>query len=630
VVHRLKPTDGMQLSDGIRRARRTAACARAVMATAAILAILTEPSNAGAGGSGRWALAGFALMLATAAIQLWTPGQAVLAAEESLAPVSALLIIGDAPARVTIVSLLWLTAVACGVLARGGRQHWVGRALLLLSLALPLIMHPGLHQPFADLCVAAIALLLTCGRVTRELRAIAEQARWEADHDGLTGALSRPAFRAALDALADGEREDSDAALLMIDLDHFRSINKARGQAAGDAILVALTDRLRAAAGEDCPIGRLGGDEFAAVVRGADPESTARTLIAELAPTVPLSIGLARLSRDGHDAETLLRSGDVALRVAKRGGSNRLEFYSGESLSDDGPSGARGSLERLINGEGLKIVVQPIVDISTGQAHAYEALARFEAGTTSSPLHWFALADELGARDELELACLRAALDRFLERPAGTSLSVNISGSLLPDPRTQALLAQHGDLSGLIIELTENSLVDDSSELTGHIEELSRRGARIALDDMGAGYSGLTQMMTVRPDYLKLDRGLISGIDTDPHRGALVAAMLGYTEHTGGQLVAEGVETEAELETLRALGVTLIQGFYLGRPGPPWPTPLCVSGPGAGVPGAGLGAGPGAGLGAGLRGAGLRDAGLPDAGVRALAAATPVAGAAAI
>ncbi|HTU31976.1 MAG TPA: bifunctional diguanylate cyclase/phosphodiesterase [Solirubrobacteraceae bacterium] len=567
-------SDGIQLSAGIRRARRTAACARAVMATAAIVAIVTEPAAAGAGGSGHWALAGFVVMLATAAVQLLIPGRGLLAVEESLAPVSALLIIGTGPARVTIVSLLWLAAVACGVLARGGRQHWFGRTLLLLSLALPLLTHPGLHQPFADLCLAAIALLLTCGRVTRELRAVAEHARWEADHDGLTGAFSRPAFRAALDAIATTEHTGSGAALFMIDLDHFRSINKARGHAAGDAVLGIVADRLRAVAGDHGLVGRLGGDEFAVVTRSAEPESAARALLDELQPTVPLSIGVARVGRDGHDAESLLRASDIALRVAKRGGGGgRVESYSGESLSDDGPGGARRSLERLIDGDGLAIVAQPIVDISRGEAHAYEALARFEAGSTSSPLHWFALADELDARDQLELACLRAALQRFCERPPGTSLSVNISGSLLADPRTHALLAEHEDLHGLIIELTENSVVDDTSGLTGHIRGLSARGAQFALDDMGAGYSGLTQMMTVRPDYLKLDRGLISGIDTDPGRAALVAAMLSYAEHTGGRLVAEGVETAGELEALRELGVTLIQGFYLGRPGPGWPTP---------------------------------------------------------
>ncbi|HET9124295.1 MAG TPA: bifunctional diguanylate cyclase/phosphodiesterase [Solirubrobacteraceae bacterium] len=569
-------SDAIQLSPGIRRARRTAACARTAIAAGALLAVLSEPSAAGVRGAAGWTLAGFSIILVTGAVQLLVPGRGLLAIEESLAPISALLIVGAGPPRVTAVSLLWLSAVACGVLARGGRQHWLGRALLLLSLALPLILHPGLHQPFFDLCLGTIALLLTCGRVTRELRSIAEQARWEADHDGLTGALSRPAFRGELSRIAKAAGSGSELSLFVIDLDNFRAINKARGHAAGDAVLRAVVERLRCAAADAGPVGRLGGDEFAAVVAGADPAAAARDLIEGLEATVRLSVGIARIGRDGRDAETLLRAGDVALRVAKRGGG-RGEIYAGESLSDTGPAGARSTLERLIGGEGLAIFVQPIVDLGCGEAHAYEALARFQTGSTSSPLHWFALADELGARDRLELACLQAALEHFGRRPPGTSLSVNISSPLLADPRTQGLLAGHADLHGLIVELTENSVVEDPAALREQIDALTARGARIALDDLGAGYSGLTQMMTVRPHYLKLDRGLISGIDRDPDRAALVTAMLSYARHTGGRLVAEGVETEAELETLRALGVTLIQGFYLGRPAPPWPAPSAAA-----------------------------------------------------
>jgi EAL domain-containing protein (putative c-di-GMP-specific phosphodiesterase class I) len=126
-------------------------------------------------------------------------------------------------------------------------------------------------------------------------------------------------------------------------------------------------------------------------------------------------------------------------------------------------------------------------------------------------------------------------------------------------------------LEGLILELTENSLLENTAGTHAEISRLLAAGVQFAVDDMGAGYSGLRQITTVRPTYLKLDRSLISGIDTDPDRGALVSAMLGYARQTGGQLVAEGVETEAELETLIQLGVELVQGFYLARPGWPWP-----------------------------------------------------------
>jgi EAL domain-containing protein (putative c-di-GMP-specific phosphodiesterase class I) len=135
-------------------------------------------------------------------------------------------------------------------------------------------------------------------------------------------------------------------------------------------------------------------------------------------------------------------------------------------------------------------------------------------------------------------------------------------------------------LDRLILEITENSLLEDTPGVVAEIERLIGEGLNFAVDDMGAGYSGLRQITTVRPTYLKLDRSLISGIDSDPDRGALVSAMLGYVRQTGGHLIAEGVETEAELETLQRLGVTLIQGYLLGRPAAPWPA-LAERAPGA-------------------------------------------------
>ena len=246
---------------------------------------------------------------------------------------------------------------------------------------------------------------------------------------------------------------------------------------------------------------------------------------------------------------------------------------------------AQSDLDRLIRGEGLVIAVQPIVSLGGRHAHAYEALARFHAGSTTSPLHWFALADEFGRRDELELACVRAGLALLPQRPPGTWLSINLSGGLLLDPRLEELLAISGPLTGLILEVTENSLLDDTPGLHARISELIGRGVRFAIDDMGAGYPGLRQLITVRPSYLKLDRSLVRGIDTDADRGALVSAMLGYARQTGGHLVAEGVETEAELDTLKQLGVDLVQGFHLARPGPPWPSitdPASAAGVGSG------------------------------------------------
>ena len=133
------------------------------------------------------------------------------------------------------------------------------------------------------------------------------------------------------------------------------------------------------------------------------------------------------------------------------------------------------------------------------------------------------------------------------------------------------MLDEQRDLRGLIIEITEETLVQSDTQLRTVIAPLQERGACLAVDDMGAGYSGLRQITTVHPSYLKLDRSLISGIDHDQDRAALVGALVGYSNQVGSLLVAEGIEHSAELRLLDELGVPLAQGFYTGRPGRPWP-----------------------------------------------------------
>jgi EAL domain-containing protein (putative c-di-GMP-specific phosphodiesterase class I) len=142
---------------------------------------------------------------------------------------------------------------------------------------------------------------------------------------------------------------------------------------------------------------------------------------------------------------------------------------------------------------------------------------------------------------------------------------------VLLDPLTLAMLNELENLDGLIVEITEEALVQSDTQLRTAIAPLRARGAQLAVDDMGAGYSGLRQITTVHPRYLKLDRSLIGGIDRDQDRAALVGALVGYSKQVGSLLVAEGIEHAAELRLLRELGVPLAQGFYTGRPALPWP-----------------------------------------------------------
>jgi len=440
----------IESDDHILRARRTAAITRATVGLGGVTLILVQPSLLAHPALG---VAGFITITLTALVHLYAPRMRWLRIEESLAGAAAILIIGLQDQRVTALSLLWLAAIGSGVMARGGRVHWIGRTVVLAALALPLIREGQLSSEHVALCLATLGLLLTSGRLTRELNHLLQQARHAAEN-----------------------------------------------------------------------------------------------------------------------AETLLLAGDIASRVSKRSGAEdgQPERVAGEALSLAERELAKEALARFIAGDGLSMAVQPIVDVRTGSVHAYEALARF-AGSTEGPLHWFAMAAALGERDALERACLRAALGLFGRRPAGVSLSVNLSAPVLLDPLTLGMLYEQRDLDGLIIEITEETLVRSDLQLSNAIAPLRERGARLAVDDMGAGYSGLRQITTVHPSYLKLDRSLISGIDHDQDRAALVGALVGYAKQVSSLIVAEGIEHSAELRLLGELDVPLAQGFYTGRPGRPWP-----------------------------------------------------------
>ncbi len=519
---------------------------------------------------------GMGVIAVCALTQLRDLGVRVGVVEESVAAVAGVLVNGFGNERVTVLTLLWLAAVITGALVRA-HVNIPAAVIFIVALVLPIVMTGTIEASYVGLCVAAAALLLSGRAVMAELGDLLALARREADHDGLTGALARSAFRTGLEAALDGTDEEHPLALVMLDLDRFGLVNKLHGHAAGDALLSNAVAHMRELGGDRSLVGRLGGDEFALTVR-SQPEALAEELLARLAqssgdaPSAAGSVGIAWAPQDGDDANALLRAGDIALRVAKRRSQRRVATYTGESLSGDGENDAQAILARLIGGEAIEMVTQPIFDLLTGEAHAYEALARFRLGSTSSPLHWFSLAEEFGERDALEQACLAAAIQLLPDLPAGARLCVNLSGATLPDARTLAILETPADLSRLVVEITEDTLVrNDDPSLEAAIAVLRRRGTMLAVDDMGAGYAGLRQITAVHPDYLKLDRSLITGIEGDPDRAALVRAMVDYAERVGALLVAEGIETDGELRALAGLGVHLLQGFLLARPGPGWP-----------------------------------------------------------
>ena len=213
----------------------------------------------------------------------------------------------------------------------------------------------------------------------------------------------------------------------------------------------------------------------------------------------------------------------------------------------------------------LRPVFQPIVDLSTGQTVGFEALARFNLEPLRSPDTWFRMAASVDLLEDLELAAIRAAVGQADRLPRGTYLSLNLS------PDTAGAADFETSLLGLarertVLEITEHAEVPDYGILREHLTPFRDRGARLAIDDAGAGFASLRHILQLEPDVIKLDISITRDVDTDRSRRALASALASFGEEMGIELVAEGIETRAELGALRALGVRYGQGYYLGRP----------------------------------------------------------------
>jgi EAL domain-containing protein (putative c-di-GMP-specific phosphodiesterase class I) len=215
------------------------------------------------------------------------------------------------------------------------------------------------------------------------------------------------------------------------------------------------------------------------------------------------------------------------------------------------------------------LVAQPIVDLAAARVAGYELLARFPGPPDAPPDAWFALADRLGRAAALTARVFERALELHATLPADTFLTVNVEPHLLTEPEVVDVLRGR-PLGRLVVELTEHSQAPDQQALARALSAIRAAGGLVAVDDAGTGYAGLQQLLTVRPDIVKLDRDLVAGLDTDPIRRALVQLLGDLSGRMDAWLLAEGVETTAELQALVSLGVPLGQGWRLGRPAAPW------------------------------------------------------------
>lgn len=228
----------------------------------------------------------------------------------------------------------------------------------------------------------------------------------------------------------------------------------------------------------------------------------------------------------------------------------------------------RARITAAVAGENRCTVLQPVVDARTGRVAGAEALSRFTTAPDRPDL-WFADAERVGLRVELELAAASDAL-AWLRRPDGpVVLSVNLSPRAVASPGFPRLVSAV-DPARVVVEITEHAAVDDYAVLRAALAPARAAGLRLAVDDAGAGYASLRHVLQLHPDLVKVDTSLVRGIDADPAQQALVACLVAFARAIGGCLVAEGVETQAEYDTVARLGVQLVQGHLLARPAPGW------------------------------------------------------------
>jgi diguanylate cyclase (GGDEF)-like protein/PAS domain S-box-containing protein len=431
-------------------------------------------------------------------------------------------------------------------------------------------------------------------RDVRERKALEDQLRHRAFHDELTGLANRALFEDRLThALARARRHGGRVAVLFFDLDDFKPVNDALGHAAGDTLLKEVARRLAECLRASDTGARVGGDEFAVLLE--DPsmrddindvadrllEAMGRPLVVddrELFPSA--SIGVAFDEGGTTTATDLLRDADVAMYAAKRSGKGRVARFEPtmRTVAVDRLH-LRADLERAVERDELTLLYQPIVQLDSGAVISVEALARWQHPLRGllDPDSFIPLAEESGlivaiGRHLLRRACREAAEWRGAAGlPSDVSVSVNLSARQLHHPDlvadVRAALADSGLSPGrLLLEVTENVLIDDAALAVEQLQELRALGVRIALDDFGTGYSSLGYVRRFPLDELKIDRSFVDRIAQADGDSALVRTIATLAEQLGLRLVAEGIEREEQVAALQMMHCELGQGFLFARP----------------------------------------------------------------
>ncbi len=415
-----------------------------------------------------------------------------------------------------------------------------------------------------------------------------------AEFDPLTGLPNRRLLRdRSTQLLAAAERDDSEMALVFLDLDHFKRVNDSLGHSVGDELLCAVAQRLATVVRKVDTLARLGGDEFIIALPGVHASGAAevacRLLDVCATPfvvgghdlTITPSLGISLFPVDGRDFETLLRNADAAMYKAKDAGRNAFHFYSSEMnvatlkhlLMESGLRRGLGAREFVLH-------YQPLVHVESGVTVGVEALIRWQNPELGliAPDQFIHVAEDIGLINPIGEWVLREACRQIRAwQDAGLPplvVAVNVSPlqfrqASFVDTVASALATSGLDARFLELELTERTVMQDAELTLGTLSALNGMGVELSLDDFGTGYSSLAYLKRFPVGKLKIDRSFVRDLEVDPDDRAIASTILSMGRSLRLKVLAEGVETAEQCAILRGMGCELVQGYHFSRPLPP-------------------------------------------------------------